>query len=213
MERKRAGEQVERGSCLGHAARLDSEQGTLPDISGYARAPDRSRERGRHHFSGGLGRVKIQTDLLNTRKTRKGVQAALDAVDRYVAKRAATTVASPVAVDFVNASRATRCAEEDNVYVKVIGAGVASFSISAEHPPYVAAIREDSTAPDFTACDFSGDASFPFCSDRCRLIDLGKWASGGYVISTPITDPEMLENLAEENSQKKPPDDDASRKY
>lgn len=30
------------------------------------------------------------------------------------------------------------------------------------------------------------DAEFPFCSDRCRVIDLGKWASGGYVISTPI---------------------------
>ena len=40
--------------------------------------------------------------------------------------------------------------------------------------------------------------NFPFCSDRCRLIDLGKWASGGYVISTPITDPEQLENMAEE---------------
>jgi uncharacterized protein len=58
----------------------------------------------------------------------------------------------------------------------------------------------------------AGDANFPFCSDRCRLIDLGRWASGGYVISTPITDPEMLENLAEENSQNKPPDND-SRKH
>lgn len=46
--------------------------------------------------------------------------------------------------------------------------------------------------------------SFPFCSDRCRLIDLGKWASGGYVISTPITDPEQLENMAEEQAQKRP---------
>ena len=34
----------------------------------------------------------------------------------------------------------------------------------------------------------SNDAEFPFCSDRCRLIDLGKWASGGYVISSPATD-------------------------
>jgi uncharacterized protein len=34
----------------------------------------------------------------------------------------------------------------------------------------------------------STDADFPFCSDRCRLIDLGKWASGGYVISSPVTD-------------------------
>jgi endogenous inhibitor of DNA gyrase (YacG/DUF329 family) len=51
------------------------------------------------------------------------------------------------------------------------------------------------------------DENYPFCSDRCRLIDLGKWASGGYVISTPITDPEMLENLAEKQAEKKPPDD------
>jgi endogenous inhibitor of DNA gyrase (YacG/DUF329 family) len=42
---------------------------------------------------------------------------------------------------------------------------------------------------------------FPFCSDRCRAIDLGKWASGGYVISTKINDPEMLEGLANEQSQ------------
>ena len=30
------------------------------------------------------------------------------------------------------------------------------------------------------------EAEFPFCSERCRLIDLGKWASGGYVISTAL---------------------------
>jgi len=29
---------------------------------------------------------------------------------------------------------------------------------------------------------------FPFCSERCRLLDLGKWASGEYVISSPLTD-------------------------
>jgi len=29
---------------------------------------------------------------------------------------------------------------------------------------------------------------FPFCSARCRLIDLGKWASGAYVISSPLRD-------------------------
>ncbi len=34
----------------------------------------------------------------------------------------------------------------------------------------------------------STDADFPFCTDRCRLIDLGKWASGGYVISSPTED-------------------------
>jgi endogenous inhibitor of DNA gyrase (YacG/DUF329 family) len=32
------------------------------------------------------------------------------------------------------------------------------------------------------------DSEFPFCSERCRLIDLGKWASGDYVISSPVKD-------------------------
>ncbi len=32
------------------------------------------------------------------------------------------------------------------------------------------------------------DPEFPFCSPRCRLIDLGKWASGEYVISSPVQD-------------------------
>jgi endogenous inhibitor of DNA gyrase (YacG/DUF329 family) len=27
---------------------------------------------------------------------------------------------------------------------------------------------------------------FPFCSDRCRIIDLGNWASEKYVISSPV---------------------------
>jgi hypothetical protein len=31
-------------------------------------------------------------------------------------------------------------------------------------------------------------SDFPFCSERCRLIDLGKWADGKYVVSTPLTD-------------------------
>jgi uncharacterized protein len=27
--------------------------------------------------------------------------------------------------------------------------------------------------------------SFPFCSERCRLIDLGRWIDGAYVIPGP----------------------------
>ena len=38
-------------------------------------------------------------------------------------------------------------------------------------------------------------ADFPFCSDRCRLIDLGKWASGAYRISSPVHDPSLLDEL------------------
>ena len=38
-------------------------------------------------------------------------------------------------------------------------------------------------------------SNVPFCSDRCRLIDLGKWASGDYKVSSPILDPEFAEEL------------------
>jgi len=34
----------------------------------------------------------------------------------------------------------------------------------------------------------SADPDSPFCSDRCRLLDLGKWASGEYVVPSPLTD-------------------------
>lgn len=51
---------------------------------------------------------------------------------------------------------------------------------------------------------------FPFCSERCRLIDLGKWASGKYVVSTAVTDPESLENL---NAERSDPQDERERRH
>jgi hypothetical protein len=47
----------------------------------------------------------------------------------------------------------------------------------------------------------AADADFPFCSDRCRIIDLGKWASGDYRISSPILDPDLLEDLDREQQR------------
>lgn len=44
----------------------------------------------------------------------------------------------------------------------------------------------------------------PFCSDRCRLIDLGEWASGDYKISSPILDPDLLEELEHAQQQQNP---------
>ena len=49
--------------------------------------------------------------------------------------------------------------------------------------------------PTCKAIVLAGSVDFPFCSDRCRRIDLGKWASGGYVIRSPIHDPELLDEL------------------
>jgi len=30
-----------------------------------------------------------------------------------------------------------------------------------------------------------GEPDFPFCSERCRMIDLGNWSAEKYRISTP----------------------------
>lgn len=51
----------------------------------------------------------------------------------------------------------------------------------------------------------STDADFPFCSERCRTIDLGKWASGEYVVSSPVTDAEesIGESVPEDRESKR----------
>ena len=38
------------------------------------------------------------------------------------------------------------------------------------------------------------DPFMPFCSDRCRLVDLGNWASEKYVISSPAEFPPEKED-------------------
>jgi uncharacterized protein len=52
--------------------------------------------------------------------------------------------------------------------------------------------------------DSETDADFPFCSERCRTLDLGNWASEKYVVSEPVFD----EDGPEEST---PADPDESR--
>ena len=42
---------------------------------------------------------------------------------------------------------------------------------------------------------------FPFCSERCRTIDLGNWASGKYVVSTPLTSTSSVEENSNEEDE------------
>ena len=41
---------------------------------------------------------------------------------------------------------------------------------------------------------------FPFCSERCRVLDLGAWASEKYLVSDPVFGEEELAE-AEGNTQ------------
>jgi uncharacterized protein len=39
-----------------------------------------------------------------------------------------------------------------------------------------------------TPTDSQSSRDFPFCSERCRLIDLGNWSSEKYKITEPVID-------------------------
>jgi endogenous inhibitor of DNA gyrase (YacG/DUF329 family) len=43
--------------------------------------------------------------------------------------------------------------------------------------------------------DSDAHAEFPFCSERCKLLDLGAWASEKYVISEPAVDETLFEDV------------------
>jgi len=51
-----------------------------------------------------------------------------------------------------------------------------------------------------------GDPFMPFCSQRCKLIDLGNWLEERYVISTPLNSGRPAE--AEDESGEQPGESD-----
>ena len=65
-----------------------------------------------------------------------------------------------------------------------------------------------------TATDSEVNKEFPFCSERCKDIDLGNWATERSVISEPAFDEEALDKLMllepDEEIEKAPSDSDDS---
>jgi uncharacterized protein len=51
--------------------------------------------------------------------------------------------------------------------------------------------------------DSEAHADFPFCSERCKLLDLGAWSSEKYRVSQPVFD----ESEFEGTDQPAPPPD------
>jgi endogenous inhibitor of DNA gyrase (YacG/DUF329 family) len=45
------------------------------------------------------------------------------------------------------------------------------------------------------------DPNMPFCSDRCRVLDLARWATEGYVISTPDGQGELEETSSQVHTE------------
>ncbi|MFN3869593.1 MAG: hypothetical protein ACK4MF_11075, partial [Hyphomicrobiaceae bacterium] len=57
-----------------------------------------------------------------------------------------------------NQSEPVLCAEKDNVSLTFAAPDVKQFRVEAAHPAYIGTLGEDSTDPDWTACDFTGEA-------------------------------------------------------
>jgi uncharacterized protein len=53
-----------------------------------------------------------------------------------------------------------------------------------------------------TPTDSEKHADFPFCSERCRLIDLGNWATEKYRIAAPLFDESETEDLPTDDPEK-----------
>jgi hypothetical protein len=83
----------------------------------------------------------------------------------------AARAAELLAVEAVNASVPTLCAETDNVYLQFLSAEVRRFEIVAEHPAYAGTIVADRSAPDFRHCDMSGDPAFKAEPRRVTLYE------------------------------------------
>lgn len=41
----------------------------------------------------------------------------------------------------------------------------------------------------------------PFCSERCRLVDLGAWLDGAHRISAPLSDEDLDQGLPEDGEE------------
>lgn len=87
-------------------------------------------------------------------------------------------------VEIVNASTPTRCAEEDNVYIKLQGERVHRFRVEARHPAYLGAIVTDRWDPDFSNCNMPGSAAYPFEPRRLTIYEAEDWKLVGFTFSS-----------------------------
>jgi hypothetical protein len=90
--------------------------------------------------------------------------------------------AQELAVDVVNASTPTLCAENDNVDLRFFSAATRRFAIEAIHPAYIGAIAVDHAAPDFSNCEMGGGPGQKFEPRRITLYETLEWQLVGHVL-------------------------------
>ena len=111
---------------------------------------------------------------------RRRALRGLALVTGLVASLAAAR-AEELAVEVVNASEPTLCAETDNVYLKFVSAAARRFRIEAVHPAYIGTVVADRAAPDLRHCDMSADPAYPAKPRRVTLFESEEWQLVGHV--------------------------------
>jgi len=105
----------------------------------------------------------------------RGFREPIVALLLLLGAHGAAQAADALAVDVVNASEPTLCAEKDNVYLKLQSGAARRFKIEAVHPAYIGSIVVDRFAPDFTHCDMSSDPVFKFEKRRKTIYETEEW--------------------------------------
>jgi hypothetical protein len=88
--------------------------------------------------------------------------------------------ADDLAVDVVNASVPTLCAEKDNVTLDLLSPTVRRFTVEATHPAYIGTITNDRAAPDFAHCEFAAAALAPAPARRITIFETEDWQLIGH---------------------------------
>ena len=98
-------------------------------------------------------------------------------------------IAAPASVTVSNHSRATACAEEDNVSLHLQAPRITRLRVEALPPPYLDQVDRDITTPDFSGCNFDGrthptDPAYHFRERRVVLHDGPQWRIVGLTLPT-----------------------------
>jgi len=101
-----------------------------------------------------------------------------------LAATAAARAADALAVEIINESEPTLCAEKDNVYLKLQSGAARRFTVEAVHPAYAGTIVVDRFAPDFTKCDMSNDPVFKSERRQVTIFENAEWRLVGHAFDS-----------------------------
>jgi len=98
----------------------------------------------------------------------------------FVVFGTAPKAAEELAVDVINASEPTLCAERDNVTIELTSDKVRRFGIEATHPAYIGTLVADRAGADFSRCDFTVDPGAARKSQRVTIYETEEWQLVGH---------------------------------